>query len=89
MTTEQQIMSAAELIQAEMIKLEMPVPFNTCVSIARQLFSIWTKPGGPQRFIPQGDVAQHFRARHVAAGMIENPLLDPEQSICGGLSHDD
>lgn len=51
-----------------------------CLKIARQLYDIWMRPGGPQRYLPPGEIAAKFRERYelplteIAVAAVEAPL---------------
>jgi hypothetical protein len=59
MTREQMIAGAADIL-----KENLPyVSQADLVMIATKLYDFYFKPGGPQRHIPAGEVAQKFRER--------------------------
>lgn len=78
LTVDQQIQIAADMIYDD--KSCGFVSRDVALNIARRLYDIWMKPGGPQRHIPQGEIAQRFRARYDLAA--ESPAPIPEK-WCG------
>ena len=69
------IQLAADYIRDESAKRGMPVSADVSLSIARKLWDFWSRPGGPLRHIPAGEIARRFRERY------ELPLADIELSI--------
>jgi len=68
MPEQEQIARAADLIDDELqARGVFGVGRSECLKIARQLYDIWMRPGGPQRHIPAGEVAQRFRQRYEQA----------------------
>src|SRR4051812_22106870 len=76
LTPNQKIQLAADKIDQQ---LQDKGIFNIgraeCLRLARLLYDIWMRPGGPQHHIPQGEVAQKFRERYEHV-LIDGPLLD-------------
>lgn len=70
-------MTSAEQIQiaADMIALDCAVSPHVALVIARRLHEIWMRPGGPQRHIPAGEIAQKCRDLYDLA--LESPAPVP------------
>lgn len=70
-------MTPAEQIQiaADMIAKDCAVSQHVALMIARRLHAIWMRPGGEQRFIPTGEIAQRFRDRYNLS--LESPAPFP------------
>lgn len=64
LSPDQKIEHAALLIYNEINERGGSTSHATCQRVARTLYDLWMRPGGPQRHIRQGEVAQKFRERY-------------------------